>query len=72
MIIMRQSRGGAMDWDIKDYLREVSRNVQDIGRKIDSMGIDVHGLMELSEALKLNAKAVKTYAKIQASRYEKS
>jgi regulator of replication initiation timing len=58
-----------MDEDIRDNLKELSKHIEDVARQVGSTKIDVTGLTEMSETLRLNADTVETYVRIQKDRY---
>ena len=68
-IMRATTKGLLMDEDIRDNLKELSKHIEDVARQVGSTKIDVTGLTEMSETLRLNADTVETYVRIQKDRY---
>lgn len=60
-----------MDDDIRENLKELSSHVQDIGRQIGSTKTDIFVLMEMRNALQLDARTLDHYIEIFRMRSEK-
>jgi len=58
-----------MDEDLREKLKELSKNVQDVGRMIGSTKSTIETLTVMSECLEKDKDSLDTYIRIQKDRY---
>ena len=58
-----------MDADLKERLKELSRNVTAVGRMIGSTRLNLSQAIELKEILDMSSETLDTYIRIQTERY---